>query len=297
MRPIRSTERGAALFAVLAMLALLAGFATLGLQRLRAATDRVSDAEAQAQAMLVAQSGLEAGAHTIHRLKALSRQQPELLTAPITIRINDGRAILRFADASSCFNLNSLAPGARGTRPQTSPAQFAKLLGAAGVPPMETREIANATAKLLAEKRLLWADASEWLTVPGIKVEYWAAAGPLLCALPNREATAININFIRPEQAPLLVAVGMEPDEARRALANRPREGWTSGGQFFEAGSSSGTPDTSGAEVVGISSRWLTLTIDASHGDATVRRRYLLDTIANPARVAASYWLPPGDSA
>lgn len=297
MRQRPNNERGAALFAVLAMLALLAGFATLGLQRLRTATDRVSDAEAQAQATLVVQSGLEAGAQTIGTLKALSRNQPELLTTPITLQINGGTAILRFADASSCFNLNSLAPGPRGTRPQTSPAQFARLLAAAGVPPMETREIANGTARILAEKRLLWADAGEWLAVPGIRAEYWAAARPLLCALPNREATAINVNFIRPEQAPLLVAIGMEPDEARRALANRPREGWANGGQFFEAGSSSGSPDTAGAQVVGVSSRWLSLTIDATHGDAQVRRRYLLDTISSPARVAASYWLPPGGSA
>lgn len=47
---IFGNERGAALLAVLAMVLLLAGFASLGLARLRAATDRITEAEARSEA-------------------------------------------------------------------------------------------------------------------------------------------------------------------------------------------------------------------------------------------------------
>lgn len=292
MKRRQPSERGAALVAVLAMLMLLSGFVTLGLDRLRTATAQVSDAESRAHAMAAARGGLEAALPIITSIKAAARQNPEQFRKPIQLAIGGGHVVLRFEDASACFNLNSLAPGSGGTPVQTRPEQFAKMLTAAGIPPMEAPDLARATAEYLAAHGMLWADPGEWLAVPGVTAAHWSLAGPLLCTLPNREATSLNVNMLRPEQAPLLVAVGLEADEARRALAARPREGWSTTNDFWQRASPAGTPETAGAQVVGTSSRWLWLNIWATTGDTIVARRYLLDTISTPAKIAASIWLP-----
>lgn len=290
---MRPSERGAALLAVLAMLILLSTFATLGLDRLRAATAQVADAEGRAQASAIAHAAYEASAPMLTRLKALARQKPGILMQPIRLHIGNGLAILRFSDASSCFNLNSLMPSPNGAPQQTTGEQFEKLLLAAGIPPMEATKLSEATVQTMFLNRILWADPGEWLSVPGTTTAHWKLVGPLFCALPNREATALNINGLTEAQAPLLVAIGLDTDEARRAIAMRPREGWNSSNEFWQAISSTGTPDTSGAQVVGISSRWLYLDIEATVGETIVARRYLLDTITTPAALASSEWRKP----
>ena len=119
----------------------------------------------------------------------------------------------------------------------------------------------------------------------------WRRVGPLLCALPNREATALNANMLTPEQAPLLVAAGLQPDEARRAILARPEGGWNSNSDFWQKASPAGVPETAGAQAVGVDSRWLSVRIRAEVPGASVERVYLLDTARRPPRVAAARWL------
>lgn len=295
MAHVPARERGAALLAVLAMVMLLSGFASLGLSRLRAASDRVVSSEARSEAQLLASAGTTAAVAIIQPLKARAGRRPDILQAPIPLPMGGGRVILRFSDAGACFNLNSLSvpqgrSGMATAVAQARPQDFARLLSAAGIPLLEADAIAKSTAARLSATGQLWADASEWVTVPGVTQAHWAAAGQLLCALPNREASAININSLTPEKAPLLVAMGLGPDEARRALAGRPREGWTSANDFWQQTSSAGVPESAGAQVVGTSSRWIALDLVAETPRARVRRTVLLDTVRSPARVVGSIW-------
>ena len=297
-RPFRTPagERGAALLAVLAMVMLLAGFASLGLSRLKAATDRITDAEARTEAQILANSGTTAALGLVHQLKAQARGRPGLLQVPIRVPLGEGQVELRFSDGGNCFNLNSLAraqttASAGEMQAQSRAADFARLLVAVGIPSLEASTVAQATASRLSQTGMLWADASEWVTVPGVTAKHWQLAGPLLCALPNREVTAININSLRPDQAPLLTAMGMGADEARRALANRPEQGWASAGEFWQQTSANSTPDTAAAEMVGVSSRWIGLSVVARTPRAAVGRQLLLDTGRQPARVATSRWM------
>jgi len=291
-------EQGAALLAVLAMVVLLSGFASIGLSRLRATTDRVSDAEARSDTQLLANAGTAAAVQMAGQVKARANRQPGALQQPVTVPFSGGNVVVRFSDGGSCFNLNSLAPQAPGSgaagsgsgSSQSRPQDFTRMLTAAGIPDLEAGAIARATAARLAATRSLWADPSEWTTVPGVTAAHWQAAGPLLCALPNREASALNINSLSAAQAPLLVSMGLGPDEARRALANRPREGWTSATDFWLEASPSGTPDTVGASVVGTTSRWMRVTLVATTARARVSRELLLDTLRQPATVASSTW-------
>lgn len=295
-RALPSRERGAALFAVLAMILVLAGFASLGLDRLRAATHRVSDAEALSEARLMANAGGSAAIGLVAGLKARARGAGGSFGDPVGLSVGAGTVRLSFRDAGACFNLNSLAPPPRaaGAAPepvaQARPQEFARLLAAAGIPLLDADRLARATAERLAATGLIWADASEWTSVPGVTLAHWRLAGPLLCALPNREAAAINANSLTVDQAPLLVALGLGPDEARRAIAARPPGGWTSGNQFWSDASPTGIPETPGAQLVGASSRWIALEIEAETARARVVRRLLLDTQRQPARIVASRW-------
>jgi general secretion pathway protein K len=294
-RASRAGEEGAALLTVLAVVMLLAGFATLGLQRLKAASDRVVDGEARAQAQLLAHAGTSAALAMVTQVKARANRQADVLEKPIRIELDGGSVEIRFRDGGSCFNLNSLSrpPQSRSAgaaAPQARPQDLARLLVAAGIPLLDADTLAQATAGRLAATGMLWADASEWTTVPGVTARHWALAGGLLCALPNREAAALNINSLTPEKAPLLVAMGLAPDEARRALADRPPEGWNSADSFWAKASANGIPESSAAQVVGTTSRWIELALVAQTPSARVGRRLLLDTVRQPATVASSEW-------
>ena len=61
------SERGAALLAVLAMVVLLASFATLGLSRLKAAGERISEAQTLSEAQLLAGTGTTAAVSVISK--------------------------------------------------------------------------------------------------------------------------------------------------------------------------------------------------------------------------------------
>ena len=299
-RAFPPSEQGAALLAVLAMVLLLAGFASLGLSRLRAATDRITDAEARAEAQILANSGTTTALGLVHQLKAQARGRPALLQAPIRVPLGEGQVELRFSDGGNCYNLNSLVrPQASASsgevQAQSRAADLARLLTAAGIPAIEASTVAQATASRLSQTGMLLADASEWVLMPGVTAKHWQLAGPLLCALPNREVTAININSLRPDQAPLLAAMGMGADEARRALAARPAEGWNSTGDFWQQAGSGSAPDNANAEMLGVSSRWIDLSVVARTPNATVGRELLLDTSRQPARVAASRWIAVED--
>lgn len=290
-----SSERGAALLAVLAMVVLLSGFATVGLSRLKAAGERVGAAQAQAEAQLLASTGVNVAVSIISRLKAQSRNNLAVLQAPLTFDLPGGKVTARFGEGGNCFNLNSLArPPASvstGEIPAAArPQDFARLLTAAGIPLMEANTIAQATANRLAQTGQLWADASEWAAIPGVTAQHWALAGPLLCALPSRETSALNINSLTPEKAPLLAAMGLGADEARRAIAARPAAGWASTADFM---GSSGNRTQAGEDTIeqlGTSTRWMTVAIEVETPRIRIARELLVDTLEQPAAVVSSRW-------
>ena len=295
MKDAPTAERGAALLAVLAMVVLLASFAAIGLSRLKAATDGVTDAEARSEAMLLADSGVAAARFMVSRVKAEAQATPGLPMKPVEIPFAGGEVTLRFHGAANCFNLNSLArppakPGEPPQPAQTKVDDFTAMLTAAGVPMMEAGPLAEATAARLAQTGVLWSDGSEWAGVKGVTMAHWKAVGRMLCALPNRETTAININELTIDDAPLLAAMGIPADQARRALAARPRDGWTSANSFWEQAAPAGIPDNAGAQSMGVSSRWMRVELEAETPRARLHREILLDSARMPARVAASRW-------
>ena len=289
------SERGAALLAVLAMVVLLASFATLGLSRLKAAGERISEAQTLSEAQLLAGTGTTAAVSVISQMKARARLSPALLTEPFRLELQGGTVEARFTDGGNCFNLNSLgrAP-ARANMSETPaasrPQDFARLLVATGIPLMEANTLAQATAARLAQTGQLWADPSEWAAIPGVTPRHWALAGPLLCALPTRENSTVNINSLTAAQAPLLAGLGLGADEARRAIGARPATGWSSASDFMTSSGSNADQTGEAAERMGTSTRWMRLSIVATTPRARVARELLIDTLEQPAAVVSSRW-------
>lgn len=81
------------------------------------------------------------------------------------------------------------------------------------------------------------AERSELRAVRGFSAPIYQSLSPYVCALPTNSEIKININTLREADAPLLVMLseGALPLAlAQRAIADRPADGWTSEGAFWE---------------------------------------------------------------
>jgi general secretion pathway protein K len=291
-----ASERGAALLAVLALVVLLSGFATVGLDRLKAAGNRITDGEARSEAQLLASAATATAANLAQSLKGRLRLQPTLLDEPLLLEAGGGSVSLRFSEGGNCFNLNALAapplvdPNLPRPQPAARPQDFARLLVVAGIPLLEANSIAQATAARLGQTGQLWADASEWTAIPGVSQRHWQLAGPLLCALPSRDRASINLNSLTARDAPILAAMGLGADQARRAVSARPAGGWASGNEFIGQSGLSLDGGNQLEDQLGTSTRWMRVTLVASTPRARVTRDLLLDTLQLPAEVVYSRW-------
>lgn len=290
------SERGAALLTVLALVVLLAGFTTVGLDRLRAAGARVTEAEARSEAQLLASAATATATSMAAPLKARLRLQPALLDQSVEMEMPGGRVRLRFADGGNCFNLNALAappttdPAMARPQPDARPQDFARLLTAVGIPGMEANSIAQATAARLAQTGQMWADPSEWTGIAGVTPRHWQLAGPLLCTLPTRERATINLNSLTAAGAPILASLGLGTDQARLAVSARPAGGWTSANDFVGRSGVSTDPSGDLESQIGTSTRWMRVELVAATPRARVTRHLLMDTIQLPAEVVYSRW-------
>jgi general secretion pathway protein K len=284
-RVVRASERGAALFAVLGMIALLSGLAAIGLSRLRAATDTAREAALQSDAQMAAATASRLAASLILTVKASAGRSTAAIERPIRMDLDGKTVEIRFRDAGACINLNSVGEG-------TGQA-LTRLLTAAGVPPVEASRVVEATAERIARPGLLLADPQEWRAIAGISAESFARVAPALCTLPSREASSFNVNALAgPEAALLLIALGVKPDAAQRAVASRPAEGWSSTSDFWSKTTGEGEPDAEASRLAGTASRWYEVQVRVEAEDRVIQRWLLLDATASPARVAEARWLP-----
>ncbi|WP_448585952.1 type II secretion system minor pseudopilin GspK [Thermaurantiacus sp.] len=282
-------ERGAALLAVIAMVAMLAALASIGLARLKAATDEATDAAQLADAQLLMASATALSLALVNRAKAEAGRDVSALAAPRRLAIGAREVEIRFRPADLCFNLNALgSPGA-----DEAARGLARLLEAAGLATAEAGRIAARTRDAMKPGGLMLADVREWQAIAGLSDEAFRPLAPLLCVLPTRDPPEVNINTLTSRDRPLLVAMGMGEAEAEKVLAARPAAGWGSVSDFWAATGSAGEPDTALGRRTGTASRWIELAVRLTAGGRVLERRLLLDTAVQPARVAASEWRPP----
>ena len=169
----------------------------------------------------------------------------------------------RIRDAQACLNVNNLlvsrTPGEAEPAPTASQKQFVALLGLLG--------FEQPRAELLRERIQDWIDAdfqpnglngaedlvysdreqplqsanqlmvslTELNLMAEMSAQEQALLEEMLCVLPVSDS-AVNVNTLSPDQAPLLVALlnaAISQEDARALLQQRPENGWESVDQLL----------------------------------------------------------------
>ena len=323
-RPVPSRERGAALLAVLLLVAITGAIAAAALESLRLSRAIAENATALDQARAFADGVEQLAILTIDDRIAESPDRTTLAGnwngAVRRIGMPGGIAELRVRDGGNCFNVNSVVEGdprTRLTRRPSGVSQFSGLMGALGVPEAEARRIAEAAADWAdsdgepgpggAEDsayatgdsasrtgNTLFADPGELRALAGMNPALYRQLRPWLCALPTSDLSPININTLLPEQAPLLAMMApgqLGVDQARRVLESRPQSGWGNQIEFWriEAMSELNVPLDVQLQPQ-LKTVWFALDVTVRVGESRFDENLLVDARLQPSRTVSRRW-------
>lgn len=318
-------EQGAALLAVLLLVAVTGAIAAAALEKLSLSRTIATNAAALDQARAYAQGVEQLALFTVDDLLAQSGDKTTLAGGwsgrPRVIPFPDGStAEVAVRDGGNCFNLNSVVEGDPRTRLSRRPSgvnQFFGLMIVLEVPEQDARRIAEAAADWAdtddeaptggAEDaaygagdvagrtaNTLFADAGEARGLVGMTPEIYARVRPWLCALPTAELAPVNLNTLAPEQAPLVAMLApgqLGLDRARQLIASRPAAGWDNLVDFWRtagAGQLAVPPDVQAQPQV--KTRWFALDVRVRVLDAEFREEALVDARQAPSRLAGRAW-------
>ncbi|NBC20669.1 MAG: type II secretion system minor pseudopilin GspK [Alphaproteobacteria bacterium] len=261
-----SGETGAALLSALLIVSLMAVAAIALLETVRFSVRTSINLSDREQARLYAIGAETLATASIRQMRKSGEDRfpalDEWTRQPVTFPIRDGRVRVHVRDGANCLNLNALVEadpaGALRTQPETR-ARFSGLLQALGLAEGEAEALAASLADWIdsdarpgfggAEDDFYTAletpyrtpgefmvDMSELRLVRGYTAELANALEPVACVQGHDELAPLNINTLRPGQAPLLQAyLGENFDlfEAEQIIAERPRGGYATLEQFF----------------------------------------------------------------
>ncbi len=323
--PVPEGERGAALLAVLLLVAVIGALSAAALERLRLSTSLAANVAALDQAR-----GFAIGVESLLALRIddLVAASPERTTlaggwngeARRLPMPGGGIAEARLRDGGNCFNINSVAQGqppAALTQRPAGVAQFANLMRALDIPEGTARRIAEAAgdwvdgdsdrsregaedetygdaAEGYRTGNTLFADVSELRAVSGMTQEIYERLRPWLCALPTAELSPINVNTLGIDQAPLVAMLAPEQipvEAARRAIAARPAAGWESLTDFYSHPALANPLLPLDVQVQPqLRTRWFALDLRIELQGAELAETALVDARVAPARIAARRW-------
>ncbi len=322
---VAQRETGAALLAVLLLVAVMSALAVASLERLQLATRLAGNIAALDQARAFATA---AEALAVVRINDLIAQNPEKTTLAggwqgerRTLPLPDGGvAFAQVWDGGNCFNLNSVAEGSDPRALRTrylGVEQFVALMAVLDIPEGDARSIGGALADWIdadtqparagAEDaaygdgerpyrtaNTMLAEVSELRSVAGMTPEYYEILRPWLCALPTTQLSPINVNTLIPQQAPLLAMFSpgrLSLDQAAAIIAARPATGWNSGSDFWSVPALvavDAAPEI--MQQVEIRTRWFRLDLEIVYATAELRQSALIDGGIAPGRVVARQW-------
>jgi general secretion pathway protein K len=240
---------------------------------------------------------------------------------PMAYPIDDGLIRIRLRDAGACFNLNGVVEGAIGIwkRNDLGARQYAALLEAVGVDAARAQALSDTLVDWIdSDQRseaqgaedeayatgaapyrtadTLLAEVSELRAIRGYDADVYARLRPRVCALPT-PAQSININSLRAEDAPVVVALTaglVSLADARRVIASRPANGWREHTRFWEDTAMAQAAATLGNapyEQVDVRSHYFTLLSEIDHAGAQAVMTSLLELDGgNRARSVARRW-------
>ncbi len=324
-RAIPPRERGAALLAVLLLVAVTGAIAAAAMEELRLSRAVAANATALERARGFA-GGVEQLA--ILTLDDQVARNPTVMTLAggwngAVRRIplpGGGLAEARVRDGGNCFNLNSVVEGEPQTRLVRRPsgiAQFVGLMVALGIAEPDARRIAEAAADWTDSDSVpgpggaedetyaaaptpyragntLFAEADELLAVAGMTPALYGRLRPWICALPVSDLAPINLNTLLPDQAPLLAMLApgqLSLDEARAIIAARPAGGWGSQIEFWQQPRLRRLAVPLDVQLQPqLRTRWFALDLRIQVGDSEFDETALADARLQPSRVVARRW-------
>ncbi len=318
-------EKGAALLAVLLLVAVTGAIAAAAMEGLRLSRAIAANATALDQARAFAEGVEQLAVLTIDDMLARNPDRTTLaggwLGAARRVPLpGGGLAEARVRDGGNCFNLNSVVDGDPRTglvRRPSGVAQFIGLMTALEVPEADARRIAEAAADWVDSDTLpgpggaedgtyaagpapyrtgntLFAEPGELRAVSGVTTEIYRRLRPWLCALPISDLSPININTLLPEQGPLLAMLApgqLSVEAARRVLASRPAAGWGNQIEFWriEAMSELNVPLDVQLQPQ-LKTVWFTLDLRVAVAESEADEAVLVDARLQPSRIVARRW-------
>ena len=324
-RAIPKRERGAALLAVLLLVAVTGAIAAAALEGLRLSRAVAANATALDQARFDADGVEQLALLTLDDQIARS---PERTTDEggwngAVRRINmPGGAIaeIRVRDGGNCFNVNSVVEGeAQGAliRRPSGVAQFMGLMMALGTGESDARRIAEAAADWADSDTItgpggaedeayaggpepyrtansLFVEPGELRAVAGMTPDLYRRLSPWLCALPVSDLSPIDLNTLTPDQAPLLAMLApgqLSLERARAVLAARPAGGWGSQVEFWRLDAMRGLATPLDVQLQPqLRTRWFAFDLRVRLGESEYDESALVDARVRPARVVSRRW-------
>ncbi|HYI49765.1 MAG TPA: type II secretion system minor pseudopilin GspK [Allosphingosinicella sp.] len=325
MRRPPKRERGAALLAVLLLVAVTGAIAAAAVEGLRLSRTIAVNANARDQGRLYADGAAQLALIAIDDRIVRSPERTTLeggwngATRRVVLP-GGGIAEVRVRDGGNCFNVNSVAdgrPGERLTRRPSGVLQLTGLMTALEVPQQDALRIAEAAADWVDGDALpgpggaedeayaarpapyrtgntLFADPGELRALAGMTPEIYARLGPWLCALPTTDLSPININTLGADQAPLLAMLApgqLDLARARRVLAQRPSNGWANQVEFWrlEAMSELNVPLDVQLQPQ-LKTNWFALDVKVTLMGSEFSEQVLVDARLQPSRIVARRW-------
>jgi general secretion pathway protein K len=324
---VTQQERGVALLTVLLLVAVIGVIAAASLERLKLQTHLSINMAAIDQARHYAYAGEQIAATRIGDLSSLDRSitlRGEWLDQVKAFPIDDGTATAKVSDGGNCFNLNSLVTqsteGERIIRP-VAVRQFEALMAMLGIQPRTAGAIAQAAADWIdsdttpqaggAEDETyarapipyrvanaLMSDVPELRAVAGVDPAIYERIRPWVCALPVAELSPLNINTLRPDQAPLVAMLLPEKLTlafAQRMIDERPPTGYSAVENFWSKPALRGiSPPLEVMAQTQLKTRWFALELHVELGGTEFSEMALIDGADNPAKIVRRSW---GDDA
>ncbi len=260
-------ERGAVLLTILLLVAVLSTVAVTMMDTTRVSIRQAAVVQEYNQAQWLALSAEEFARALLAQSAMIDRNRTTRdepwAQAPVRFAAEGGTLEGRISDRANCFNLNSVVEQAGRREYEADPAAIAlygRLLTALGVPEQLHGEL---TASLVdwidtggtprprgAEDyhygglnppyrtgNTLLTEVEALYAIRGYTPELVAYLRPYVCALPTADWSALNVNTLLPEQAPLLTMLlgeAVDPLTARRVIEGRPARGYGSVQEFWD---------------------------------------------------------------
>jgi len=324
-RPVPSRERGAALLAVLLLVAVTGAIAAAAMEGLRLSRALSANAVALDQARAFADGVEQLAMLTLDDRIAESPERTTLAGgwngAVRQVPMPNGAfAEARVRDGGNCFNLNSVVEGepqGRLVRRASGVSQFIGLMMVLGTGESDARRIAEAAADWVDSDNLpgpagaedeayaagpdpyrtgnsFFAEPGELRALAGMTPDLYARLRPWLCTLPVSDLSPINLNTLLPDQAPLLAMLApgqLSLDDARRVLAARPESGWSNQVEFWRIERMSGLAVPLDVQLQPqIRTRWFALDLRVNVGESEFAESVLVDSRLQPSRIVSRRW-------